>query len=64
MCHFRQCLPWERTSAIAGTDVRIFGSEGEAIADADNRPAGAGVEVIRIVTGVQRAPAGGPVATK
>ena len=48
----------ERAPGAGGVDLRVFGTVAEA--DADTRPAGSGMEVHVIVTGVARAALAGP----
>ena len=43
----------ERAPGAGGVDLRVFGTAAEA--DADTRPAGPGMKVLRIITGVPRA---------
>jgi hypothetical protein len=48
----RRLIVLERAPAARGVDLRAYGTRAEA--DADTRPPGPGMKVLRIVTGVVR----------
>jgi hypothetical protein len=48
----RRLIALERAPAARGVDIRAYGTQAEA--DADARPPGPGMQLLRIITGVPR----------